>query len=312
MSSFAEHEDLIKEALFKFLRSYIPSAQLSSIDEIVLSYVVSILEELGMDFDGSEDTFDVDGFCEMMTAYFPEFSVIGPAAVCTWIFELAASLSNQKKSNSLREFSMPVEVPLLPIVSSSASDSRGSSQSSDIGCDKEHTGKRVHHLSETSEGSSDSGDYLPSQEEQAYIDAQLELLLEMFPTVCNLEVRHCLAIAGGDVEQAAQLVLHRQDAGESLTASSVQIASGKTKPKVDDQELKERIIARYSYIDQAESSREHRPVAPKSEPKKMVRYRDNKIVSLKGERFSEVKKDDEEVSKKTYVNLKPAKQYRFH
>jgi len=46
----------------------------------------------------------------------------------------------------------------------------------------------------------------------------------------------------------------------------------------------------------------------------MIRYRDNKIVSLKGERFSEVKKDDEEVkeSKKTYVNLKPVKQYRFN
>jgi len=131
---------------------------------------------------------------------------------------------------------------MLPQISSSTSDSRGSSQSSDLGCDKEQSVKRVHHLSETSEGSSDSGDYLPSQEviilvfytshleiftifvqEQAYIDAQLQLLLEMFPTVCNLEVRHCLAIAGGDVEQAAQLVLHRQDAGESLTASSVQV-----------------------------------------------------------------------------------------
>jgi hypothetical protein len=62
-------------------------------------------------------------------------------------------------------------------------------------------------------------------QEQAYIDAQLQMLLEMFPTTCNLEVRHCLAIAGGDVEQAAQLVLHRQDAGESLTASSIQVKS---------------------------------------------------------------------------------------
>jgi hypothetical protein len=45
----------------------------------------------------------------------------------------------------------------------------------------------------------------------------------------------------------------------------------------------------------------------------MIRYRDNKIVSLKGERFSEVKKDDEEVSsKKTLVNLKPAKQYKLN
>lgn len=34
-------------------------------------------------------------------------------------------------------------------------------------------------------------------------------------------------------------------------------------------------------------------MAPKVEPKKMVRYRDNKIVSLKGERFTEVKKGED-------------------
>ena len=49
------------------------------------------------------------------------------------------------------------------------------------------------------------------------------------------------------------------------------------------------------------------------EPKKLIRYLDNKIVTTKGERFVEIKKDDEaEVVKKTSVNLKPARQYRFH
>lgn len=48
------------------------------------------------------------------------------------------------------------------------------------------------------------------------------------------------------------------------------------------------------------------------EPKKLVRYRDNKIVSLKGERFTEVKKEEEDDMKKTYVSIKPARQYRFH
>ena len=44
----------------------------------------------------------------------------------------------------------------------------------------------------------------------------------------------------------------------------------------------------------------------------MVRYRDNKVVSLKGERYTEIKKEESEEMKKTYVNLKPGKQYRFH
>lgn len=48
------------------------------------------------------------------------------------------------------------------------------------------------------------------------------------------------------------------------------------------------------------------------EPKKLVRYRDNKIVSLKGERFTEVKKEEEDDMKKTYVSIKAARQYRLH
>lgn len=46
----------------------------------------------------------------------------------------------------------------------------------------------------------------------------------------------------------------------------------------------------------------------------MIRYRDGKVVSVKGEKYTlETKpsdKDDE--MKKTYVNLKPLRKYRFH
>lgn len=44
----------------------------------------------------------------------------------------------------------------------------------------------------------------------------------------------------------------------------------------------------------------------------MVRYLDGRIVSTKGERFTEIKKEDADEMKKTYINLKPAKKYRFH
>lgn len=43
----------------------------------------------------------------------------------------------------------------------------------------------------------------------------------MFPGVCAMEVRHCLAIANGDVARAAQIVLHRQEAGQSLLPTSI-------------------------------------------------------------------------------------------
>lgn len=44
----------------------------SAIDEIVLSYVISILEDLGDD-KNAEDNIDVDQFTEMMDAYIPGF-----------------------------------------------------------------------------------------------------------------------------------------------------------------------------------------------------------------------------------------------
>lgn len=46
-----------------------------AIDEIVLSYVISILEDLGDD-QNAEENIDVDQFTEMMDAYIPGFNSI--------------------------------------------------------------------------------------------------------------------------------------------------------------------------------------------------------------------------------------------
>ncbi|KAK8756353.1 hypothetical protein V5799_000944, partial [Amblyomma americanum] len=141
-------------------------------------------------------------------------------------------------------------------------------------------------------------------------------LCEMFPAACALEVRRCLMVAGGDTEAAAQLLLQRDTAAETLLSGP---AHGSANPRRDtsalplgDKELREQILTRYGYIDQDEDEKEHRPVAPKTEPKKLIRYRDNKIVSVKGEKYSEVKREESDDMKRTYVTLKPARQYRFH
>ncbi|OXA37796.1 CUE domain-containing protein 2 [Folsomia candida] len=42
------------------------------------------------------------------------------------------------------------------------------------------------------------------------------------------------------------------------------------------------------YVDKSEDGREFRPILPKAEPKKLVRYRGGQIVSTKGERFTKV------------------------
>lgn len=105
-------------------------------------------------------------------------------------------------------------------------------------------------------------------------------------------MKHCLTIACGDIGRATQILIDRQESGQCLSPNN-SLTLNVSKTTINDAELKNRIIERYSYIDKNDFAKEHRPVAPKVEPKKLVRYRDNKIVSLKGERFTEVKKGEE-------------------
>jgi hypothetical protein len=48
----------------------------------------------------------------------------------------------------------------------------------------------------------------------------------------------------------------------------------------------------------------------------MIRYYENKVVTTKGEKFFEFKSEEDEKAEKalksTYINLKPARKYRFH
>ena len=78
--------------------------------------------------------------------------------------------------------------------------------------------------------------------------------------------------------------------------------------------VKDFVVSRYMLVDEAEDERHHRPHLAEKEKKKMVRYRDNHVVSTKGERYSVITKKDQEddAMKKTYVSLKPLKKYRFH
>ena len=49
---------------------------------------------------------------------------------------------------------------------------------------------------------------------------EVRLLLEMFPDISPAEAVHCLSLSNGSVDEAVQLVLHRQEIGESITNCS--------------------------------------------------------------------------------------------
>ncbi|GIY18345.1 hypothetical protein CEXT_410731 [Caerostris extrusa] len=71
-STDIDQDAFVKSELSKFIMKHTGLDALSSIDEIVLSYIIGALETLGS-ADSPEDVFDVDEFTEMMTAYIPAF-----------------------------------------------------------------------------------------------------------------------------------------------------------------------------------------------------------------------------------------------
>lgn len=99
--------------------------------------------------------------------------------------------------------------------------------------------RRSQHLSETSDaGSTDSSNYDYCME--------CESLQEIFPSSCYLEIKHCISIAKGDLDTATQILIHRQDNGQSLSEKSSNIQTNKA-TMIDDSELKNRIIARWVF-----------------------------------------------------------------
>lgn len=349
MSSLERQKNVVKESLCVFVEKYMSSPPLSCIDDIVLSYMTSVLEDLGAE-ENFEEHFDVEEFVEMMGAYFPGFTDIESSDVCEWFFKLAAQLSNVKccdslpESDSLAKHSKPgLEIPCKQrndSLSSSASSPASpqpfiqlyltptsSKPSTNINISHEeqlNSTERFMNLTKTHNSFPANVKQQPAavqqkekrefgnNEEGDELEKQVELLQEMFPNVRVLEVAQCLSIAEGDTERAAQLIMHRLENKDMISPTPLQSIS-KYRNHQDEKQLKEHILSRYAYVDKADDQREHKPVAPKMEPKKLIRYRDNKIVSIKGEKFTEVKKDeDEDPMKKTFVNLKPARQYRFH
>lgn len=122
MTNIDKLHEMVKSSLFQFVNKHIKAADLSVVDEIVLNYVIAILEEAtedpSFDVDGEFLFFlflfsisisyfsqlwilmniSISGFVEMMSAYFPDFSQIETAKVCEWIFELANEMSKKKNN----------------------------------------------------------------------------------------------------------------------------------------------------------------------------------------------------------------------
>lgn len=100
--------------------------------------------------------------------------------------------------------------------------------------------RRIQHLSETSDGSgsTDSANDLFLEE--------CDRLHEIFPGCTSMEIKYCMTIANGDLERARQIIIHREESGQSFRNNSrTSISKHSNNKVVDEKEMKNRIIERY-------------------------------------------------------------------
>ncbi|XP_030604598.1 CUE domain-containing protein 2 [Archocentrus centrarchus] len=277
-------QKIIHSALHEFIQTYIPDADLSTLDDVLLSYITGVLEDLGSQ-QSVEENFDVEVFAEMLEAYIPGFAEIDSVKVCEMMFSLASKLATARTS-AREENGVP----------------KARTEEISLKLTSEPPQTEMQCLKTQTEGATAK---LPVSE----WEAQEQHLLEMFPKCSLTEARSALSIAKGDMEEAVRLII---EGDVQLSPTPLNVNHGKSISSLADQKLKESILEKYMLVDREEDNKTHRPVAPKDAPKKLVRYHGNQVVTTKGERYQLVKKNEAEDMKKTYVNLKPARKYRFH
>ena len=293
-----DEDEIVKRKLNVFLQEFKNLCDSSLPDEVVIRYVVGVVGTL---IDG-EECFDLEEFIEVMSAYIPGFELIQSQTIFSWLKTLrddinkseSITFSHMEKKESPIEndthFScvkrMPEESRKTDLINQTIFECR----SEPVKCSSENNGA----------------------------DIKIHKIRNVFPDRPTIEIMKCLSIAKGDVNEAIQLLLESDDeAGvdsldhipcvDSISSQVVETNNEK------ESNVKDFVLSRYSFVVDTETdSKVYAPNFTKNVPKKLIRYRDNQIVSTKGERFWKAKEPDSEDIKRTYVNLKPARKYRFH
>ncbi|XP_036685262.1 CUE domain-containing protein 2 isoform X1 [Balaenoptera ricei] len=283
-----ELERIVSAALLAFVQTHLPEADLSGLDEVIFSYVLGVLEDLGPS-GPSEENFDMEAFTEMMEAYVPGFAHIPRGTIGEMMQKLSGQLSGARNKENLQP------------------------QSSEVQGQVSVSPEPLQRLrKETMSSPTAAGD---TQDEASGAEEELlpgvDVLLEVFPTCSVEQAQWVLAKARGDLEEAVQMLVEGKEEGPPAWDGPNQDLPRRLRGPQKD-ELKSFILQKYMMVDSAEDQKIHRPMTPKEAPKKLIRYIDNQVVSTKGERFKDVRNPEAEEMKATYINLKPARKYRFH
>jgi hypothetical protein len=121
------------------------------IDEMFLSYVVSILQDLTSGCFMDEEAFDVEAFYEMIVAYLPETECIPPDDITEWIFTLA------KDQRMRQQGQARIQLDLRSVIDETANKGRKISESGSLINDNDEEKKGNARISESSDYSSSDG-----------------------------------------------------------------------------------------------------------------------------------------------------------
>ena len=95
-----ELERIVRAALLAFVQTHLPEADLSGLDDVIFSYVLGVLGDLGPS-GPSEENFDMEAFTEMMEAYVPGFAHIPRGTIGDMIQKLSGQLSGTRNKEPL-------------------------------------------------------------------------------------------------------------------------------------------------------------------------------------------------------------------
>ncbi|XP_065669115.1 CUE domain-containing protein 2 isoform X2 [Hydra vulgaris] len=200
-------KDYARNALEKFVFEY-TDCDLSCVDEILLEYLVTVLESLGKNSNDVETSFDIDEFTAMMTDFIPGFKNINRDSIINWMFSLAkrieaGTITLKKNIQTKNELEQVCPEEEKVVVSTNLMSNLLLTETRNMECSN---------INKKTENSVDipsnelSSTHLNSQKKISYCD-KLQRLKDLYPGIPEDQLRRSLAYAHGNLNKAANAIL---------------------------------------------------------------------------------------------------------
>ncbi|XP_018018030.1 CUE domain-containing protein 2 [Hyalella azteca] len=240
----AADTEFVFSSLKELVILYAPEADLSGLDDIVVNYVLGVVED-----EVAGEPADVEGVKQLVEAYEPSFSDVPDHEIGEWIINTGKALKQRRNKGEKTP-----GVTLDAIVSAFTCEAKTKSRipsTSEINSviERATPDGKVRKCSSSSCSTSSTSD--------------VDTLLELFPDACRVDAERCLLTSGGDVQEAITLMLDAPPLNSRISSIETAVSKATARKLMDDEAVKASIINKYGFIDHNEDLKEHKPVLPK-------------------------------------------------